>query len=175
MKAITLLPIIAAAFLLFPSEGKAQNQASQENQTVNAIKIKSLKNRQAALKQQIAIEDNKRNAVIEGVSAETLEQRNARQDSICLELRSELVDVELELAELEGDPQAAQIAQQYNQLVNLWKSRDNKTTQIDWDNIYESNYANNFNDSEASARYILERRHNDIQEASASFNYVNTK
>lgn len=118
MKAITLLPIIAAAILLFPSEGKAQNQASQENQTVNAIKIKSLKNRQAALKQQIAIEDNKRNAVIEGVSAETLEQRNARQDSICLELRSELVDVELELSELEGDPQAAQIAQQYNQLVN---------------------------------------------------------
>ncbi len=64
---------------------------------------------------------------------------------------------------------------QYNNLVDLWKSRDNKTTQIDWDNIYASNYANNLNDPNGSARYILERRHNDIQEATASFNYVNTK
>lgn len=64
---------------------------------------------------------------------------------------------------------------QYNALVHLWKTRDNKTTQIDWDNIYESNYANNYNNPDASARYILERRHNDIQEASASFNYVNTQ
>lgn len=64
---------------------------------------------------------------------------------------------------------------QYNNLVNLWRNRDNKTTQIDWDNIYASNYANNANDPTASARYMLERRHNDIQEANASFNYVNTK
>ena len=64
---------------------------------------------------------------------------------------------------------------QYNQLVDLWKSRDNKTTQIDWDRIYAANYANNVTDPEGSARYILERRHNDIQEASAMFNYRNTK
>ena len=64
---------------------------------------------------------------------------------------------------------------QYNQLVQLWKSRDNKTTQIDWDNLYAANYANNINNPNGSARYIVERRHNDIQEASASFNYVNTK
>ncbi len=63
----------------------------------------------------------------------------------------------------------------YNQLVNLWKSRDNKTTQIDWENIYAANFQNNHNNPEASARYILERRHNDIQEAAASLNYVNTK
>ena len=64
---------------------------------------------------------------------------------------------------------------QYNNLVDLWQSRDDKTTQIDWEAIYASNYANNANDPNASARYILERRHNDIQEANASFNYVNTK
>ena len=64
---------------------------------------------------------------------------------------------------------------QYNTLVDLWKARDNKTTQIDWENIYAANYANNANDPNASARYILERRHNDIQEANASFNYVNTQ
>ena len=64
---------------------------------------------------------------------------------------------------------------QYNTLVNLWRNRDNKTTQIDWDNIYASNLANNHNSPDASARYILERRHNDTQEANASFNYVNTQ
>jgi hypothetical protein len=64
---------------------------------------------------------------------------------------------------------------QYNQLVELWKSRDNKTTQIDWESIYAANYANNITNPDGSARYILERRHNDIQEASAMFNYRNTK
>ena len=64
---------------------------------------------------------------------------------------------------------------EYNDLVDRWKSRDNTTTQIDWDYIYASNYSQNHNDPEGSARYILERRHNDIQEATASFNYVNTK
>ena len=65
----------------------------------------------------------------------------------------------------------------YNSLVNLWKTRDNKTTQIDWESIYAANYANNANDAArdtiTSARYILERRHNDIQEATASFIYFN--
>ena len=65
--------------------------------------------------------------------------------------------------------------EQYNALVNLWKNRDNKTTQIDWENIYASNYANNANDPNASARYFIERRHNDIQEATASINYQNTQ
>ena len=64
---------------------------------------------------------------------------------------------------------------QYNNLVHLWKTRDNKTTQIDWENIYAANYANNANNPDGSARYMLERRHNDIQEASATFNYVNTQ
>ncbi|MBO7457082.1 MAG: carboxypeptidase regulatory-like domain-containing protein [Paludibacteraceae bacterium] len=65
--------------------------------------------------------------------------------------------------------------EQYMNLVNLWRNRDNKTTQIDWDNIYASNYANNQTNPNGAARYILERRHNDIQELNASFNYVNTK
>ena len=65
--------------------------------------------------------------------------------------------------------------EQYNSIVNLWKTRDNNTTQIDWQRIYTANYANNANDPNASARYILERRHNDIQEASATINYQNTQ
>ena len=65
--------------------------------------------------------------------------------------------------------------EQYNTLVNLWQTRDNKTTQIDWDNIYAANIANNYNNPDGSARYIVERRHNDIQEAIASINYTNTQ
>ena len=64
---------------------------------------------------------------------------------------------------------------QYNALVDLWKARDNKTTQIDWEGLYAANIANNAIDPDGSARYIIERRHNDIQEANASFNYVNTQ
>ena len=63
---------------------------------------------------------------------------------------------------------------QYDALVQLWQSRDNKTTQIDWDNIYAANLANNYTDPNGSARYMLERRHNDLQELMASVNYVNT-
>jgi hypothetical protein len=64
---------------------------------------------------------------------------------------------------------------QYNDLVRLWKNRDDATTQINWDKIYAGNYANNYVNPTGSARYFLERRHNDIQEANASFNYVNTQ
>jgi len=64
---------------------------------------------------------------------------------------------------------------QYNALVDAWKTRDNKTTQIDWDGIYAANIAGKSVSADAPARYYLERRHNDIQEANASFNYVNTK
>ena len=61
----------------------------------------------------------------------------------------------------------------YDRQVYLWKTRDDKATQIDWNNLYAANYANNLNNG--VARYFLERRHNDIQEATASFNYQNTK
>ena len=62
----------------------------------------------------------------------------------------------------------------YQALVDLWTSRDNKATQIDWDALYAANYANNVNNPDGSARYIIERRHNDIQEAVANANYRNT-
>ena len=104
--------------LLLAVECNAQSQTSQNDSTVNAIKIKNLKNRKAALQKQITVEDKKRNAVIEGVSPETLEKRNERQDSICLELRSELTDVEIELKELGADNTTAQIVQQYNNLIH---------------------------------------------------------
>ena len=118
MKLSKILYAITIGLLLFSIKCNAQGQTSQNDSTVNAIKIGNLKNRKAALQKRIAVEDKKRNAVIEGVSPETLEKRNERQDSICLELRSELTDVELELKELGADNTTVQIAQQYNNLVH---------------------------------------------------------
>ena len=63
----------------------------------------------------------------------------------------------------------------YNNLMNLWKSRDDKATQINWDNLYAANIANNYSNPDGSARYMVERRHNDLQEASASITYTNTQ
>ena len=62
----------------------------------------------------------------------------------------------------------------YAQMVNQWTSRDDNATQINWDDLYAANYANNVNNPEGSARYIVERRHNDIQEGMININYRNT-
>ena len=62
----------------------------------------------------------------------------------------------------------------YSTLVDLWTSRDDKATQVDWDALYAANNANNVNNPTGSARYIVERRHNDIQEGMINLNYRNT-
>ena len=62
----------------------------------------------------------------------------------------------------------------YAQMVDQWTTRDDKATQIDWDALYAANYANNANNPGGSARYIVERRHNDIQEGMINLNYRNT-
>lgn len=113
--------------MLFSLECNASVQTSQNDSIVNAIKIKNLKDRKAELKKRIATEDKKRNTVIEGVSPETLEKIIQRQDSICLELRSELTAVELELKELGADIATTQIAQQLNRLI---QSNRPDTTQM---------------------------------------------
>lgn len=63
----------------------------------------------------------------------------------------------------------------YQRLTDLWKARDDKTTQIDWDGLYAANQANNIADPTASASYMQERRHNDLQEAIINLNYTNSK
>ena len=63
----------------------------------------------------------------------------------------------------------------YQQLTDLWKARDNDVTQINWDALYAANIANNIADPNASASYMQERRHNDLQEAIMNINYSNSK
>ncbi len=63
----------------------------------------------------------------------------------------------------------------YNTLVNAWQTRDDATTQIQWDNLYSANYQNNAINPNGSARYMVERRHNDIQEGLFSATYQTTE
>lgn len=64
---------------------------------------------------------------------------------------------------------------QFRELTDAWKSGDPKTTQIDWDGIYAANYANNITNPDGPARYMIERRHNDIVEYAANALYTNEK
>ena len=117
MKMRKILYLIGMGLMVFSLECNAQQQ-EQNDSTVNAVKIKNLKSRKAALTKRIAIEDKKRNIVIDGVSPETLEKKNEKQDSLCLELRSEMAAIDLELKELTGDNTTSQIIQQYGNLIH---------------------------------------------------------
>ena len=90
-------------FILFCSViGLANASAQTKADTVKVqIKIKELKQTEATLKKRIGTEDKKRNRNIEGVSETSMDVINQRQDSVCLELRSQLVDVQLQVKELE--------------------------------------------------------------------------
>ena len=90
-------------FILFCSViGLANASAQTKADTVKVqIKIKELKQTEATLKKRIETEDKKRNRNIEGVSETSMDEINQRQDSVCLDLRSQLVDVQLQVKELE--------------------------------------------------------------------------
>lgn len=66
------------------------------------LKIKELRTVEANLKKQIEAEDKKRGMTISGVSEESMSELNERQDSLCLALRSNLVNTRLEINELEA-------------------------------------------------------------------------
>lgn len=121
---ITLLVIAAASFVM-PSTTSAQN-VSKTDSTLTALRLNELKNRQADIQRKIEIEDRKRNQSIEGVSLESMEKMNLVQDSICLELRSQLVEIELEIAELTPNKLPAQFIQQYNRLRQSQGNRPEK-------------------------------------------------
>lgn len=65
----------------------------------------------------------------------------------------------------------------YNSMTNMWKTGykagGNSTTQIDWDALYQANYANNLNNPNElkMAKYMVERRHNNLAEAALNSVY----
>lgn len=112
MKAYKILATGLFALMAFP----ALAQQTAMDSTVTAIKAKELAIRKTSLQKQIAVEDGKRNQRIDGLTPEAQEAMNDRQDSICLELRSQLVAIELELKELVPDKTITKIIERVNRL-----------------------------------------------------------
>lgn len=52
----------------------------------------------------------------------------------------------------------------YTSLIDGWVERDPSVTQIQWDELYQANYRNNIVNPTGTAKYMVERRHNDIWE-----------
>lgn len=101
-----------AFFLILSIPSFAQKTVTDS--TYQAIKVKELQMRKQAIEKQIKQEDAKRDQILTGVSAESQELINDKQDSICLDLRSQLVSVELELKELVPNKAVTTIINQLN-------------------------------------------------------------
>lgn len=65
-----------------------------------AVQLKLLKNRMISLQKELDEEMSKRDIRVNGVTPQALEEMNDRQDSICLDIKSRLVVVQLEIEEL---------------------------------------------------------------------------
>lgn len=115
-----ILLISAAAALAQNTQSTVPTRNTQENQqdsTLIALKIKELNTRKETLAKQIKAEDAKRYRAVQGVSPETQERIDDKQDSICLALRSQLVAVNLELKELVPDRTTSSIVNYFNDLM----------------------------------------------------------
>ena len=127
-----ILPLAIVAMSLSMAHGISPQTGTQPTDTqqanlqqviktdsiATALRLKTLQSKRESLQKEIKAQDAKRNKQIPGVSAETLEEMNNRQDSICLALRSELTDVILEIRELSPSVASPQLINQYNNLVN---------------------------------------------------------
>lgn len=126
MKKIILLGVLSAMSLSMSQE--IHSQATERNDSIaTAIRLNSLQNKRESLQREIKAQDAKRDKQIVGVSAATLEEMNDRQDSLCLSLRSELVDVILEIKELSPTVDSPQLINHLNNLVNRKDNVDNSS------------------------------------------------
>lgn len=125
MKKCVLLLFVASMYSAMANQVCAQEAATHKNNSVaETVKLKSLQAKKDSLQQEIKVEDAKRNAQINGVTPERLEELNNRQDSICLDLRSQLVEVTLEIKEMAPGVATPQFMQQYNQLLGKKRKTD---------------------------------------------------
>lgn len=58
-----------------------------------------------------------------------------------------------------------------NVVANQWKS-DTNVSQVNWNALYQANYKNNAINPNGTARYSVERRHNDLMEGSFNSTYT---
>ena len=121
--------LISTAALAQNSQSTVPAQDTQDvsqDSTLIALKIKELNARKEALAKQIKAEDAKRNRAVHGVSPETQEILDDKQDSICLALRSQLVAVNLELKELVPDRTTSSIVNYFNDLMKPEEEENRK-------------------------------------------------
>ncbi|MCH5311614.1 MAG: hypothetical protein J1E57_06625 [Prevotella sp.] len=118
MNRTLLIALITGVAVFYSSEAFAQTTVSKNDSITTAIRLNGLQTRKEKLQKEIKLQDEKRNSQITGVSPETIEEMNNRQDSICLALRSELVDVILEIKKISQDVSSTQLLQQYHNLLN---------------------------------------------------------
>lgn len=114
----------------------AQSNTPRNDSIATALKLKGLQTKKEQLEKEIKVQDGKRNSQIAGVAPETMEEINNRQDSVCLALRSELVDVILEIKEITPIATPPQFIQQYNNLMN--KKDENPQSSSVSDNTKET-------------------------------------
>lgn len=118
MKRNIILFGIIAIFMSMAHEVSALSPEEKNDSITTVLKLNSLQSKKESLQKEIKLQDAKRNQQIAGVSAETMENINNRQDSLCLALRSELVDVILEIKELSPRVTSPQLLNQFNEMVN---------------------------------------------------------
>lgn len=117
MKYFKIIIVIVAAVMTAPLYAGQLSPAENANDsTLRAIKVQELTKRKAELKKLVEAADRKRNMSEQGVSPETQEMMNDRQDSICLELRSQLTAVELELEEVSPNKAVVSVVNRLNSL-----------------------------------------------------------
>lgn len=113
-----ILWLAAGAMALAMTQYCDARNASDAGKKAVAIKLNTLHGKKEALMREIKLQDAKRNRQIPDVAPEAMEEINDRQDSLCLALRSELVDVTLEIKELTTDVASPGLTEQYNNLIN---------------------------------------------------------
>lgn len=125
-KIIFLFAIIVAMLSCYDFAAMARIPDSKNDTIVNQIKLKGLRAQKEKLENQIKVQDAKRNNILPGVAPETMEEINDRQDSVCLNLRSQLVDVILEIKENTPGVDSTTLMQIYGTMMNNAESVPSK-------------------------------------------------
>jgi len=65
-----------------------------------------------------------------------------------------------------------------NEIADQWKFENGKpvnpsVSQLNWEAMYQANYKNNVSNPDACAKYVIERRHNDLMETAFNSTYTN--